>query len=88
MPSFSTVVLSLLLAALFFAAIRYIYRQHKAGKCVGCDSMPSSGGCTSCPCHQSCQSSQCSADTDPGAMARKTPAGSHFPPRTKPAAHR
>ncbi|MEA4891648.1 MAG: hypothetical protein VB085_03680 [Peptococcaceae bacterium] len=88
MPSFSTIGLSLLLAALFFAAIRYIYRQHKAGKCVGCDSMPSSGGCASCPCHLSCQSSQDGAGNDSGALDRKTPGGSHFSPRTKPAAHR
>ncbi len=39
------------LAVCFYFAIRYIVREHKAGRCIGC---AESGGCASC--HGSCSS--------------------------------
>ena len=48
------VLSGLLLLSAFAAVGFYSRRQQKAGRCLGCDSMPSSG-CAACPCRRACQ---------------------------------
>jgi len=46
--NFSTIVICLVLALLFFFAIRHVVRTHKNGGCSGC----SGGECPHCSSHQ------------------------------------
>lgn len=44
-----TIIVSAVLFVAFAAAVRYIYKQRKAGKCVGCPG-GCSGGCHCSAC--------------------------------------
>lgn len=42
-----TIIIGAIIFAAMAAAVRYLYKQHKAGKCVGCSGC--GGQCAHCP---------------------------------------